>query len=159
MFITHLSKASQDYSFDKIQGSVGVQGMTDAMWMLDRGDGVNSKASLIGRGRDILDFEYALNWDNESMSYKFDGNLDVVNMNENRAEIIKAMEELHKDGIDQIRPRDVAKHYGLSVNSKDGRRIARTMQRMTDKFDLIKGSKYGTYIYRDGKNKNGEDII
>ena len=69
------------------------------------------------------------------------------------------MEELHKDGVDQIRPRDVAKYYGLSVNSKDGRRIARTMQRMADKFDLIKGSKYGTYIYRDGKDKNGKDII
>ena len=96
MFITHLSKASQEYGFDKIQGSVGVQGMTDAMWMLDRGDGVNSKASLIGRGRDILDFEYALDWDNEAMSYKFEGNLDVINMNENRAEIIKAMESFIK---------------------------------------------------------------
>ena len=46
MFITHLSKASQEYSFDKIQGSVGIQGMTDAMWMLDRGDGISTKASL-----------------------------------------------------------------------------------------------------------------
>ena len=157
MFITHLSKASQEYGFDKIQGSVGVQGMTDAMWMLDRGDGVNSKASLIGRGRDILDFEYALDWDNEAMSYKFEGNLDFINMNENRAEIIKAMEELHKE-TQEIRPRDVAKYYGFSTNSKDGRRIARTMQRMADKFEIIKGSKYGTYIYHDGKDENGEDI-
>ena len=38
LFITHLSKSAQEYSFDKIQGSVGVQGMTDAMWMLDRGE-------------------------------------------------------------------------------------------------------------------------
>ena len=159
MFITHLSKASQDYSFDKIQGSVGVQGMTDAMWMLDRGDGLNSKASLKGRGRDILDFEYALTWDNETMSYSFDGNLDVINQNENRSEIIKAMTELHKDGVDQIRPRDVAKHYGVTANSKDGRRMARTMQRMADQFEIIKGSKYGTYIYRSSKDRNGEDII
>ena len=159
MFITHLSKAVQDYSFDKIQGSVGVQGMTDAMWMLDRGDGLNSKASLKGRGRDILDFEYALIWDNETMSYSFDGNLDVINQNENRSEIIKAMTELHKDGVDQIRPRDVAKHYGVTANSKDGRRMARTMQRMADQFEIIKGSKYGTYIYRSSKDRNGEDII
>jgi hypothetical protein len=73
MFITHLSKASQEYGFDKIQGSVGVQ--------------INSKASLKGRGRDILDFEYAIQWDDETMSYKFEGNLDVINLNENRAEI------------------------------------------------------------------------
>jgi hypothetical protein len=153
MFITHLSKASQDYSFDKIQGSVGIQGMTDAMWMLDRGDGINSKASLKGRGRDILDFEYALEWDSESMSYKFEGNLDVINMKENRAEITKAMEELHKE-LDEIRPRDVARFYGVTTNSKDGRRMARTMQRMADQFEILKGNKYGTYIYKERKPFN-----
>ena len=144
LFITHLSKSSQEYSFDKIQGSVGVQGMTDAMWMLDRGDGVNSKASLKGRGRDILDFEYALNWDGDSMSYLYEGNLDIINQNENRREITKAMEDLSKE-LDQIRPSDVAKFYGVPSNSKDGRRMARTMQRMADQFELDRGLKYGTY--------------
>ena len=55
--------------------------MTDAMWMLDRVgyDGISTKASF-GRGRDILDFEYALTWDNESMSYNFEGNLvEILN--------------------------------------------------------------------------------
>ena len=144
LFITHLSKSSQEYSFDKIQGSVGVQGMTDAMWMLDRGDGVNSKASLKGRGRDILDFEYALNWDGVSMSYLYEGNLDIINQNENRREITKAMEDLTKE-LDQVRPSDVAKYYGVPSNSKDGRRMARTMQRMADQFELDRGLKYGTY--------------
>ena len=144
LFITHLSKSSQEYSFDKIQGSVGVQGMTDAMWMLDRGDGVNSKASLKGRGRDILDFEYALNWDGVSMSYLYEGNLDIINQNENRREITKAMEDLSKE-LDQVRPSDVAKFYGVPSNSKDGRRMARTMQRMADQFELDRGLKYGTY--------------
>ena len=144
LFITHLSKSSQEYSFDKIQGSVGVQGMTDAMWMLDRGDGVNSKASLKGRGRDILDFEYALNWDGVSMSYLYEGNLDIINQNENRREITKAMEDLTKE-LDQVRPSDVAKFYGVPSNSKDGRRMARTMQRMADQFELDRGLKYGTY--------------
>ena len=144
LFITHLSKSSQEYSFDKIQGSVGVQGTTDAMWMLDRGDGVNSKASLKGRGRDILDFEYALNWDGVSMSYLYEGNLDIINQNENRREITKAMEDLSKE-LDQVRPSDVAKFYGVPSNSKDGRRMARTMQRMADQFELDRGLKYGTY--------------
>jgi len=157
LFITHLSKSSQEYSFDKIQGSVGVQGMTDAMWMLDRGDGPNSKASLKGRGRDILDFEYALNWSNESMSYSFEGNLDIINQNENRLEITRAMKELHKE-LDFIRPSDVAKYYGVTVNSKDGRRMSRTMQRMANQFELVKGPKYGTYLFHDGKDKEGEDI-
>ena len=146
MFITHLSKASQEYSFDKIQGSVGIQGMTDAMWMLDRGDGISTKASLKGRGRDILDFEYALTWDNESMSYNFEGNLVEINKNENRREIVVAMEQLHND-LKEVRPSDVAKYYGVNSNSKDGRRMSRTMQRMAEQFELLRGSKYGTYIY------------
>ena len=157
VFITHLSKASQEYGFDKIQGSVGIQGMTDAMWMLDRGDGINSKASLKGRGRDILDFEYALTWDNESMSYKYEGNLDLINKNENRQEIVKAMLEL-KSKVAEVRPRDVASYYGVTVNSKDGRRMSRTMQRMADNFELIKGLKYGTYRLPNTKDENGEDI-
>ena len=144
LFITHLSKAAQEYSFDKIQGSVGVQGMTDFMWMLDRGDGVNSKASLTGRGRDILDFEYALAWSNETMSYNFEGNLDIVKQNHNRQEITQAMKTLESD-LDFIRPSDVAKFYGVSSNSKDGKRMARTMQRMADQFELHRGLKYGTY--------------
>ena len=131
--------------------------MTDAMWMLDRGDGANSKASLKGRGRDILDFEYALNWSNDTMSYSFEGNLDIMTQNENRREIIVAMEELHKE-LKEVRPSDVAKYYGVTSNSKDGRRIAKTMQRMADQFELSKGSKYGTYRYHNGKDDNGEDI-
>ena len=67
---------------------------------------------------------------------------------------------LNENQIAEITPDiiEVAKHYGLATNSKDGRRMARTMQRMADQFEIIKGSKYGTYIYRDGKDKNGEDI-
>ena len=61
--------------------------------------------------------------------------------------------------IKEIRPRDVCKHYGVSANSKEGRRLARTMQRMADQYELIKGSKYGTYIFRDYKEKNGEDVF
>ena len=157
LFVTHLSKASQDYSFDKIQGSVGIQGMTDAMWMLDRGDGLNTKASLVGRGRDILDFEYALTWDNEKMSYGFEGNLVEINKNENRQEIIKAMREISKDKK-EIQPRDVCKYYGVTANSKDGRRMARTMQRMAESFEIIRGEKYGTYIWQD-KIQLDNDII
>ena len=33
--------------------------MTDAMWLIDRGDN-SPNASITGRGRDILDFQYAV---------------------------------------------------------------------------------------------------
>jgi RecA-family ATPase len=146
-FITHLSKASTDYSFDKIQGSVGIQGMTDAMWLIDRGDNTNN-ASIVGRGRDINDFEYAVKWNADTWCYDFTGNLEIVQKTENRLEVINAMKELSVKQK-EIAPRDICKHYGFTSNSKDGKRISKTMQRMLGDSELIKGNKYGTYIYME----------
>ncbi len=67
------------------------------------------------------------------MSYSLEGNLDTMNQNENRREITRAMKELHEE-LKEIRPSDVAKYYDVTSNSKDGRRIDRTMQRMADQF-------------------------
>jgi hypothetical protein len=46
------------------------------------------------------------------------------------------------------------KYYGVTTNSKDGRRMARTMQRMADQFEILKGTKYGTYVYHERKPFN-----
>ena len=58
---------------------------------------------------------------------------------------------IHND-LKEIRPSDVAKYYGVTSNSKDGRRMSRTMQRMAEQFEILKGSKYGTYIYTKPKD-------
>lgn len=156
-FVTHLSKASQDYSWDRIQGSVGMQGMTDAMWLLDRGDNA-SNASIVGRGRDMSDFEYAVKWNESTWAYDFEGNLQTVKMNDNRKEVMEAMNDLSIRGSNEIAPRDVCKFYGVTVTSKDGKRIARTMQRMEKDFEIYKGDKYGTYRLIRDKDEDGEDI-
>ena len=141
--VTHLSKQQQDYSFDRIQGSVGIQGIADFMWMIDRGDNSN-QASITGRGRDMNDFEYAVIWDEDKWQYEFTGNLQMVQLTENRRQVIDAMNFLTKEK-DEIAPRDVCKYYQVSVQSKDGKRISKTMQRMEGDFELIKGQKFGTY--------------
>ena len=56
------------------------------------------------------------------------------------------------DDKNAIEPSDVAKYYGVTSNSKDGRRMSRTMQRMVEQFELLRGSKYGTYIYHKPKD-------
>ena len=157
-FVTHLSKASQDYSWDRIQGSVGVQGMTDFMWLIDRGDNAPT-ANIVGRGRDMSDFEYAVKWNEESWQYQFEGNLQTVRMNDNRKEVVDAMKVLSKKNK-EIAPRDVCKFYGVTVTSKDGKRIARTIQRMEKDFEIIKGEKYGTYrLTADVNSLNDEEDI
>jgi len=144
LFVSHLSKASQDYSWDRIQGSVGMQGITDTMWMLDRGD-VSGQASLIGRGRDIMDFEYSLKWNPETWRYEYAGQLHEINTFENRQEIIVAVRELEKGGIKEFTPKDICNHYAVAPNTKEARRLQKNMLRMKDQQSLVQGSKYGTY--------------
>ena len=144
IFVSHLSKAMRDYSWDRIQGSVGMQGITDTMWMLDRGD-VSGQASLIGRGRDIMDFEYSLNWNPDTWRYEYAGQLQEVNQFENRQEITMAIRELESGGITEFTPRDVCNHYAVAMNTKESRRIQKNMLRMKEDQFLVQGSKYGTY--------------
>ena len=144
LFVTHLTKAQTDYNFNRIQGSVGMQGMCDSMWLLDRGD--NSEAgSIIGRGRDIPDFQYALKWSAFTWSYKVEGSLPEMQQRENRKQIFYAIEELKKKGKKEVAPRDVINFYHYSHNSKDARRVAKNMQRMLDDQVLAAGDQYGTY--------------
>ena len=142
--VSHLNKAPQDYAFDKITGSTGLQGMCDAMWLCERGEN-GAQSTLIGRGRDIHDFEYSLTWNEETWRYDYVGNLGEVTLNENRKEIINAMKQLEAEGVAHIRPRDVIKHCGYPANSKEAGGISKTMQRMKNDYELIAGFKYGTY--------------
>ena len=79
-------------------------------------------------------------------------------MNDNRKEVMEAMNDLSIRGSNEIAPRDVCKFYGVTVTSKDGKRIARTMQRMEKDFEIYKGDKYGTYRLIRDKDEDGEDI-
>jgi len=144
MLITHLTKAQTDYNFNRIQGSVGMQGMCDSMWLLDRGDNSES-ASIVGRGRDIPDFQYSLKWSSFCWSYQVEGSLPEMQKRENRKQITKALQQLKDKGMTEVAPRDVVNFYHYSHNSKDARRIAKTMQRMADDMELVSGEKWGTY--------------
>jgi hypothetical protein len=144
VLVSHLNKAPQDYAFDKITGSTGLQGICDAMWLVERGEH-GAQSTFIGRGRDIHDFEYAMNWDEETWRYDWVGNLQEVNLNDNRKEVLDAIRELQKSGMLEIRPRDITKHCGYTAQSKDAQRISKTMLRMKNNFELTKGDKFGTY--------------
>jgi hypothetical protein len=144
VLVSHLNKAPQDYAFDKITGSTGLQGICDAMWLVERGEH-GAQSTFIGRGRDIHDFEYALNWNQETWRYDWVGNLQEVNLNDNRKEVLDAIRELQKSGMLEIRPRDITKHCGYTAQSKDAQRISKTMLRMKNNFELTKGDKFGTY--------------
>ena len=147
LIISHLSKEKRDYDWDRIQGSVGLQGMSDAMWLLDRGDNSNS-AFIKGRGRDIPDFEYSITWNPETWRYDFLGQASIIRLGDTKKLIIEAMKELHKADKEDVTPQQVSKHLGYNSNSKDAQNISKTMQRMAGDLD-IKKTRYGFYKYEE----------
>lgn len=147
LIISHLSKEKRDYDWDRIQGSVGLQGMSDAMWLLDRGDNSNS-AFIKGRGRDIPDFEYSITWNPVTWRYDFLGQASIIRLGDTKKLIIEAMKELHKADKEDVNPQQVSKHLGYNSNSKDAQNISKTMQRMAGDLD-IKKTRYGFYKYEE----------
>jgi hypothetical protein len=158
--ISHLSKTQTDYSFDRITGSAGLQGMTDAMWLMDRGDTENAKASMTGRGRDIVDFSYEVKWNDQTYKYEWVGNKIEIERNENRALIINAMEGLFKtDPVKnaEVKPSQVYKFLGYKAQSKDAKNVSRTMLRMTEGGELHSGKQFGTYKLATIKTHTEDD--
>jgi len=155
-FITHLSKATQDYSFDRITGSVGLQGMTDAMWLLDRGDN-QPNASLVGRGRDIEDFEYSLEWDEETWRYTYKGIKWELELSENRKAILNHMKGFLEQGKQEVQPKDIYNKMGFKASQKEAKNISKTMERMQKDFTLQQGKVYGTYALPEAYPED-EDI-
>jgi len=144
-FVTHLSKASQDYNFDKITGSVGLQGMTDAMWLIDRGDNTPN-ASIEGRGRDIMDFSYSVKWNADTWKFEYIGDKQETELNENRKKIIDAMSYFaDKEEKKDVKPSDIIKYFGVTASSKEGKNISRTMIRMSLAAEITSSDKYGFY--------------
>ena len=92
-----------------------------------------------------MDFGFAVSWSSFTWSYHLEGELGLIHAAENKKEILKAMQELKKGGKEDVFPRDVINYYSFSHNSKDARRIQKTMLRMKEKFELAEGSKWGTY--------------
>ena len=129
-----------------------MQGVPDTLWMIDKGDNSNS-ASVMGIGRDIHDFEYALEWNDATWRYKNNGDFSEIKKQGTRGEIIEAMKALEGSGIKVIRPRTVVRHLEYSPQSKDARNIAKTMQRMLEERELGRGDKSGTYVYSPTINK------
>ena len=146
--ISHLSKTQTDYNFDRITGSAGLQGMADSMWLIDRGDTENAKASITGRGRDILDFSYEVKWNETSWRYDWVGNKTEIERNENRASILNAMKCLYLENQEkniQVKPSQVYKYLDHKPQSKEAKNISRTMLRMMEGGEIANGKKFGTY--------------
>ena len=146
IYIHHLSQADKSHSWDKIMGSTGHQGVTDAMYMLDREEG-GFNGTFKGLGRNIAGFEMNICWNSdpkEPMTFQYTGDTYEAKTQEHKREIFKAFKQLAEEGADEVKPVDVYKVLNL-LSIKEKGACKKNMQRMRTKGDLAAGDKYGTY--------------
>ena len=146
IYIHHLSQADRSHSWDKIMGSTGHQGVTDAMYMLEREE-VGNKGTFKGLGRNIAGFEMDIEWNTnpkEPMTFQYVGDSFEIKTKENKREIFKAMKQLATDGEIEVKPVDVFKVLNF-VKQNEKNTCHKNMQRMRTRNELLEGSKYGTY--------------
>ena len=143
IYVHHLSQAHKDYSWDRIMGSTGHQGVPDAMYMLEREE-VGNKATFKGRGRNFPDFGFDLEWNMQELRYDFSGDSFVRKTEKHKADIYLAMKTLAEQGNNSVRPKDVYSILNL-VTQSDKNNINKNMQRMRDKLELLSGEKHGEY--------------
>ena len=158
IYVHHLSQADKSHSWDKIMGSTGHQGVTDAMYMLDRVEGTN-KGTFKGLGRNIPGFEMDIEWNSnpeEPMTFQYVGDTFEIKTKEHKREIFKAMKQLALDGESEIKPNDVYKVLNLVSNKEKGA-CNKNMQRMRKNGELREGEKYGTYKLRYNINCYDDD--
>lgn len=89
--VHHVRKADAEDPFDTVSGSTGLTGAADATLILTRrneGDGV----VLYGRGRDLPEFEHAVEFDAERCRWKLLGDPDTVFLSDTRRMIMEAMQ-------------------------------------------------------------------
>jgi hypothetical protein len=134
--VHHVRKADADDPFDTVSGSTGLTGAADATLILTRrneGDGV----ILYGRGRDLPEFEHAVEFDLERCRWKMLGDPDTVFLSDTRRQILEALQAGKKTlgGI--------AIHTGLTdVN------VRQTLSRMVKKGQVNRGER-GCYTLPD----------
>ena len=146
LYIHHLSQADKSHSWDKIMGSTGHQGCTDAMYMLEREES-GYKGTFKGLGRNIAGFEFDIEWNTnpiEPFTFQYTGDTFTKKTEEHKRNIFAALRQLTLDGQPESKPSDVYKVLNL-VNNKEKNACHKNMQRMKDRHELANGDKYGTY--------------
>jgi hypothetical protein len=124
-------------------GSTGHQGVTDAMYMLEREEGTN-QATFKGIGRNIAEFKMDIEWDNKTFKFNYVGDSYQRQTAKHKKDILKAMVQLAKVGSSSVKPADVFKVLNL-VNNKEKNTCNKNMQRMRNNHELHEGEAFGEY--------------
>jgi len=136
-------------------GSTGHQGVTDAMYMLEREEGTN-KATFKGIGRNIAEFKMDIEFNPMTFKFEYVGDSYKRKTAKHKKDIFKAMVALGKQGAESVKPSDVYKVLNL-VTIKEKNACSKNMQRMKEKFELREGEAFGEYKLAYPLESYGDD--
>ncbi|MDQ2091344.1 AAA family ATPase [Marimonas arenosa] len=125
--IHHVRKAEAEDRFDTVSGSTGLTGAADATLVLSN---TSDGKVLYGRGRDLAEFESAVEFDQETCRWSDLGRPCDAYGSATR----KAIREALTAGKNS--PKDIAEHCGLDYDL-----CAKTLQRMAEGGEVLKGGR------------------
>jgi RecA-family ATPase len=140
--IHHTRKADAGDKLEKVSGTNGLTGAADTTIILDRdGEGV----TLSGRGRDIAEFETALEFQKDNCRWRVLGDAVEVRRSDQR----KAILEVLKAAKDPMSSRDIA-----DVTDQTEGNVRGLLAKMA-KTGEVEKPKRGLYLYPRNVDNNG----
>jgi hypothetical protein len=89
MVIHHSRKAKADHAVDSLNGTLGLAGAADSVWVLDRNQGSQGNLKIVGR--DIEDSELAMKF--EGCQWAVEGDAQYLRLSDARREILGSLED------------------------------------------------------------------
>lgn len=130
VLVHHLRKSESEDIFDTVHGSTAITGAADSTIILHR---TPDGTKLSGRGRDIAEFEYAVEFSKETYRWMMLGDADTARMSETNKKVLAATKEGHKS------PKAISEVTGI-----DPANVRQSTRRMTKKGFLDKEA-HGEY--------------
>ena len=143
--VHHLRKTEGDDPFDMVSGSTGLTGAADATLILTKRT-EDGGAVLYGRGRDLQEFEVAVEFDQDHCRWKALGDPSVVFLSDTRLELAKAM----KAG--KQTPGAIATVTGLSETN-----VTQTLRRMVRDGQALKEAR-GCYVLTEALSERVSEV-
>jgi hypothetical protein len=109
LILHHQRKMEADDPLDTVSGTLGLAGSADTTLVLNR---AAQGITLYGRGRDIEEFERAMQFDRGSCRWRLLGDAEEVQRSKTTAKIMEALAEDKKP----MSPMEIAEVTGLLVN-------------------------------------------
>jgi len=133
VIVYHLRKADADDAYDTVNATLGLTGVVDSVLILKRE--TSGGVTFFGRGRDLVEIEKALEFDQNACTWRIVGDAAAIRLTKEREKILDALEEAGTP----IGPNEIAAATGMKAQN------VRFLLKKMLKDGLIKNPSYGKY--------------